>query len=340
MRRGLFVFLMTLVFALYTVCSCSSGLTAAEVLGSIGLSSQAPLFLESKAVTATKFNFEFSLPVKVLTVNVEPQYTVESVTEGEIVEVNFVEDLPKGERFVVDVLVEDEQKNTLNVVVPVRARNDQIPAFTITEVRTEYSSKGKSEFVEIKTKSSGNLGALRLFAAVHSMEKPLFEFPPVEVSAGEYIVVHLRSLEEGLSNETGSNCNASKGTEALENVRDFWVPGSTEVLRKTDAIFFMDQNNKIIDALLLSENDGTSWAKAQVNAAAELFAQQGAWLGNGGYGKTPMPNDALISKSTTITRSICRDETKSDTNRASDWYITASSNATPGKANSVKRYEQ
>ncbi|MDR2149933.1 MAG: hypothetical protein LBO67_03790 [Spirochaetaceae bacterium] len=339
MRKHPVIFLLILFFALYTVCSCSSGRTVTEVLGSIGLSSQVPLFLDSKAVSATKLNFQFSLPVKVLTVNVEPNYAVESVKEGEIIEVNFVEALPEGERLIVDVVVEDDQKNTLNVVVPIRARNDQIPAFTITEVRTEYS-KPKVEFIEIKTKSSGNLGALRLFAAVHSMEKPLFEFPPVEVSAGEYIVVHLRSLEEGLVNETGADRNAAKGTEALDDVRDFWVPGKTKALRKTDAIFFMDQNNKIIDAVLLSETAGTSWAKAQMNTAAELFAQQGAWLGSGGYGKIPIPNDALISKSTTTTRSICRDETKSDTNRAADWYITKSSNATPGKANSIKRYEQ
>ena len=331
MKKHMFLWLSLFC---YIVCSCSSGLTLHELLGSMNLSSQAPLFLGGKALDETKLNFHFSLPVKIIAFNVEPDYRVDSIIEGEIIEVNFVEALPKGERLVVDMLVEDSQKNTLNVLIPIRTRNDSMPAFNITEVRTEYA-KPKSEFIEIKTKSSGNLGALRLFTALHSMEKPLFEFPPVEVSSGEYIVIHLRSLEEGLINETGPDCDLSEGSEA-SNARDFWVPSKTEVLRKTDAVFFMDQDDKIIDAVLLSEDADQAWAKEQLNSAAELFARQGAWFTEAGI---PMPSDALISKNTTVTRSICRDESKGDTNKALDWYITATSGATPGKANSTKRYE-
>jgi hypothetical protein len=326
--------LLSMAFVL-VYSACSSGQT---VLGAVGLSSESPLFIGSKATSATALSFQFSLPVQVVSVHTDPVHTIESVTEGDIVEVNFVESLPGGERLVADVLVEDKQKNTLNVVVPIRARNDRIPLFVITEVRTEYS-KPKVEFIEIKTKNAGNMGGVRLFAAINGMEKPLFEFPPTEVSSGEYIVVHLRSIEEGLINETGTNRDLSKGTEALPDARDFWVPGTKEVLRKTDAVFFMDQDNKVIDALLFSEEGGTAWAKAGLSTAAELLGKQSAWAASTGYGRLPLPNDALISKSTTATRTICRNEMAADSNRALDWYITASSNATPGKPNSTKRYE-
>jgi hypothetical protein len=240
-----------------------------------------------------------------------------------------------GERIMANLLVEDEGGNTLDVLVPVRARNDRIPDFTITELRIE-ATKPDTEFVEIKTKTPGNLGALRLFSASVSMDTPIWEFPPVEVGGDEYVVIHLRSREEGIVNETGADRAASGGTDASPTARDFWVPGSVKLLHKTGAVFFMDQDDRIVDGVLLCEDEAAWQKKEFMGTAAELLNSQRAW--NGTAGAVPGPLDAVASKGTTATRSISRREGLPDTNSKADWYITATSKASPGKPNNPEVY--
>jgi hypothetical protein len=317
---------------IYTACSSSTESTIPQILG---ITAEAPVFLSCKAVSPREITFQFSIPVKVLSLNFDPAVEVEAITEGALVKIDLTQDLSPGIRVTADMVVEDTYKNILNVLVPFRARNDRFPSLIITELRTEYA-KPKVEFVECKILKEGNLGALRLFIASNGIDMPVFELPPVEVKAGEYMVIHLRSLEEGMVNETGADLGASRGTEALPDVRDFWVPDSKKLLRKTDAIFFMDQDDTILDGVLLSESPDTWGTKTALAEAAALLADQQAWLSSG---EGPLgPKDAVASKATTATRTICRNEAVPDSNRAADWYITASSSATPGKPNNLKRY--
>jgi hypothetical protein len=163
----------------------------------------------------------------------------------------------------------------------------------------------------------------------------VFVFPPVEVQAGEYIVVHLRSIEEGLINETGTNRTASAGTEATPSGRDFWRAGSEKLLRKTDAVFLMDQDDKVLDALMLHKEADTAW-KDDLAQAAELLGRQRAW--KAATGTSPQASDAILSDAATLTRTISRNESIPDSNSAADWFITVTSGATPGKLNTDKRY--
>jgi hypothetical protein len=313
--------------------ACSTESAIQKVLGSG--SASAPVFLGYQAVSPEEIDFRFSLPVEVSSLFFEPALDVKSVTGGATVQIHLDRPAVEGERIMANMLVEDEGGNTLDVLVPFRARNARLPAFTITELRTEYSNL-KVEFVEIKTETAGNLGALRLFLASTSMDTPVWEFPPVEVGANEYIVIHLRSKEAGLVDETGTDRAASGGTEALPTARDFWVPGNSEKFRKTDAVFFLDQDDRIPDAVLLCESEA-EWSKKEfMGAAAELLAGQGAWIAAGGG--VPGPQDAVASKNTTATRSISRNQALSDRNGPADWYITAGSKASPGKANNPEVY--
>jgi hypothetical protein len=314
-------------------CTCSPEVELQRVLG---ISAQAPVFLGCKALSPTEIVFRFNVSVKAVSIYFDPPLDIASAEDGSTVRVTLNKAAGSGEKITTDLLVEDERRNTLNVLVPFRTRNDRLPAFLLTEVRTEYKNP-RLEFTEIKTLTPGNLGALRLFAAVAGLAKPLFEFPPVEVKAGEYIVIHLRTLDEESVNETGNDLNVSGGEESIPEVRDFWIPLSAERLRNTDAVFFMDQDDQIVDAVMFSEVPGTSWAKKELSQAAELLGRQGAWLA--GIPETvPGPDDAVNSSTTTPTRTICRDEDSADTNSAVDWYITTDRSATPGKRNNTNRY--
>jgi hypothetical protein len=346
--------LWVLVLGILSLAACSSEDVIEQIVGngtvsridtgpdgeSISTSTTAPVFLGYKALSPTEIAFQFSLPVTVISLNFDPPVEIESVDEGDTVTVNLPEALNGGERFVADLLVEDDRRNTLNVLVPFRARNERLPELLITELRTEVS-KLKVEFVELKALSSGNLGALRLFAATDSVDIPVLEFPPVEVAEGEYLVVHLRSAEAGIVNETGGDLGESGGTETSPESRDFWVPESKERFRKTDAVYLLDQDDRIIDGVLFSETADVWWTKEVLAKTAGFLSEQEAWvsLENSGSGKTvPGPADAVDSSKTTNTRSICRDETVPDSNSAADWYITVTSGATPGKPNNPNRY--
>jgi hypothetical protein len=313
-----------------------------ESAGVLGSRSQAPVFLGCRAASTEALQFRFSRPVEVLAFNASPSLPVESIEGGELIQVNLSDSIPGGESYTVDILVKDGEGNTLNVLVPFRSRNDRMPRLLINELRTEYASsstgKPRIEFVELKAEEEGNLGALRLFIAGNTKKPLVFEFPPAELAAGEYTVLHLRTLEEGTADETGDDLDLSKGYEAGALSRDFWVPGAEKLLHKTDAVYLMDQDDNIIDAVMMSEKADPWWTKDHFVQAADLFHQQGAWVSPDE--EIPGPPAAAITGSSTATRSICRDETVPDSNTAADWYVTVTSGATPGALNNPKRFEE
>jgi len=333
------VFFRTVLGAALVFSACS---TETAIQGVLSGKTSVPLFLECRAVSSTEIAFRFSEPVKMVSLFLEPYSEVLSFEEGKELLVTFTKPFREGEKITADVLVEDEKRNTLNVLVPFRARNDRVPKLLINEVRTTYSNP-RVEFVEFLSQSAGNLGALRLFMAGYSLTQPVYEFPPTEIKAGEYIVLHLRTREEGCVDETGDNLALSGGTEALSTARDFWVPGTAKLLHDDDVVYLMDQDDRIIDAILLSKSGGQSWSKPALATGAELLASQGAWLPSGKENPAPgtyvlTPDDAVNTGTATATRTINRDQTSTKSGRAEYWYITANSSATPGAANNTKRY--
>jgi hypothetical protein len=318
-------------------CSCSTESTLQQILS---VSAESPVFIDCKAVSSRQIVFRFSLPVTVSSLVFDPPQEIDEIQDGQAVMVTLQDLPPGGERVMADILVEDQRGNTLNVLVPFRTRNEDVPLFIITEVRTEYS-KPKAEFVELKMLTAGNLGALRMFIAANGLDTPFFEFPPVAVKSGEYVVVHLRTLDPAVVNETGGDRSATpytKENEAQPNARDFWIPDAKKWLsKKAGAVFFTDQDDHVIDAIVFSEStEGAVWQDEKMAQAAKLLGEAGAWTS--ADGGVPGPADAVLSRNATVTRSICRDEAASDRNSAADWYIAATSGVSPGKPNTTKRH--
>ena len=322
------------------VLSCS---TEGDIQQVLGKSVEAPVFVDCRPVSSTVLSFRFSTPVKVVSLDFDTAVEIDSVEDGREVKVTFTGPLGEGKKVTADILVEDQDRNTLNVIVPFRTRNDRMPALVFNELRTE-NTKPKAEFVEFRTLAPGNLGAMRLFIAGHSLAKPAYEFPPAEVQAGEYIVLHLRTVEDGTADETGDNLALSGGTDAQKDARDFWLPGNSKILHKTDALWLVDQDDRIIDAILMSENLAEEWSAkdSKIASAAEYLGREKAWLPAAGEipesAWFPKPAAALRTTGTTNTRTICRDESIPASPKAGNWYITATSCATPGKPNNPKRY--
>jgi hypothetical protein len=332
MRKYVYYCLAGLCALLGTVCSCSTaGETAAQILGT---RSEAPVFLACKAVSETEIDFEFSLPVTVVSLHFNPAITVESVEDGDTVRVNYTSGPNPGERLTADLVVEDQGGNTINVLVPLSTRNSRIPALVINELRTEQS-KPKVEFIEFKTSAAGNLGALRVYIAGTNKKPLVYEFPPIEVAANEYVVLHLRGTGETTNkDELGAKLDESGGADSCPTARDLWLTETSEMLRKTEAVYVLDQDDNVVDAVMIAENADPWWNKDALAEAADFLFNKGAW--KSAEGKIAGPVDSVVSGKTTTTRTICRKETDND--NAADWYITVNSGATPGKENNPKAY--
>jgi hypothetical protein len=292
---------------------------------------QAAVFLECETVSENEIVFEFSGPVSIVHLFFEPEREIESIEEGDRVKVTLTEGLEPGLRLTADLSAEDEHGNTINEVIHFQVKNTRVPALLINELRTEYS-KPRAEFIEFKTLSAGNLGALRVFAAGNNKKPLVYEFAPVEVKAGEYVVLHLRTLDDSCKDEDGDSLDESGGTDSSPAARDFWIPGSDKLLRKTDAVYVLDQDDNVLDAVMIAEHPDSQWNKYLAEAAEFLF-NKGAW--ESGEGTVCTPADAVDTSGvkSSATKSVSRDETAVNTRTSADWYVTEGSGATPGSQN-------
>jgi hypothetical protein len=339
MKKIIFVFLAVCI----VLGSCSTGEAAAGATSKLlGGSSEALLFLNCRAVSEDEVEFEFNRPVTVKSLNFEPELAVASIEEGGTVKVR-LDKIPKpGTEITAEILAEDTDKNTINVLIPFRARNNRMPELLINEICTETATAAagkKEEFIEFKMKSAGNLGAMRVVIHGNSnaTKQTVYEFSPVEVKKDEYMTLHLRTYNQSSKNEYTDDLDESVGVTASPTGRDFWMPGDTKLLHKTAMIYVLDQDDRVIDAVMLSETTDNWWAKDYFAEAAEFLFKQGAWKSVDG--KIAGPVNAVNTTGTTATRTICRDEYVEDSNTSADWYITATSSATPGKPNNPKRYQ-
>ena len=333
------------IYVLLAVCtvfgSCSTGDAAGAAAKMLGGSSEALLFLNCRAVSEDEIEFDFSRPVTVKSLIFEPVIAVASVEDGSTVKVRLGEIQKPGKEITAEILAEDPDKNTINVLIPFRARNNRMPSLVINEVCTEPASAAagkKEEFIEFKTKSAGNLGAMKIVINSNSnaAKQTIYEFSPVEVKKDEYITLYLRTYNQSSKNEYTDDLGESAGVNASPTGRDFWMPEETKLLHKTAMIYVLNQDGKVIDAVVISENPDNWWAKDYFAETAEFLFSKGAWKSPDG--KVCGPANAVISTKVTATRTICRDETVEDSDTAKDWYITDTSCATPGRPNNPKRY--
>ncbi|MCL1836741.1 MAG: hypothetical protein FWG46_04255 [Treponema sp.] len=295
------------------------------------------VFLAAEVASETEICFEFSVPVQVISLAFNPGLSIESIEEGSTVAVRLAENLAPGLRLECEIAARDEFGKTINVQIPFFIRNYRVPQMVINELRTEFS-RPRSEFIEFKMITAGNLGALRVYIAGNYRAPMVYEFLPVEVQAGEYVVLHLRTLDDECRDEYGSDLAESGGTDSSPDARDFWIPGSAKLLHKTDAVYVADQDDRVLDAVMIAEAPDAWWNRDYFAAAAEFLFAQGAWKSPAGGVCAPADAASSAKIGSASTRSISRDETVPNTSTAADWYVTITGGATPGQPNNPNRF--
>jgi len=295
------------------------------------------VFLGVNIISETEIDFEFTGPVQVTSLSFVPELEIGSIEEGSTVTVLLERSPGPGILIKAVMLAEDEAGNIISVLTSFRSRNYRVPELLINELRTEYS-KPRAEFIEFKILSSGNLGALRVFAAGNYKAPMIYEFPPVEVTAGDYVVLHLRTLEDSCVDELGGQLDESGGKDSCPTARDLWIPGSTKLLHKTDAVYVMDQDDRVLTAVMLSETPDPWWKKDYLITAAGFLFNQNAFKSIEGGICTPIDAVSSANIKSSLTRSISRDETAGNSNTQADWYVTAIGGVSPGLPNNPNYY--
>ena len=249
----------------------------------------------------------------------------ESLPDGSGIRFSLAHSPGPGVKAILSGTVRDANGDTLSFAVPFTGYNERVPRLRISEIRTEYS-KPKVEYIEIVALTAGNLGGVEIFNALNG-DVPVRELPAVEVKAGEYIVWHFRSVEEGLVNEMGS-LDESAGTNSCPTARDFWDAQARSPFKGTNVIWLRERRGgAIMDALLCAESGKADWPTDAARAAALEAVAAGAWRPGA------LIADAASSDGMTPTRTLARDPALTDTDSAADWKVCPKGKCSPGKPN-------
>ncbi|UTC50683.1 hypothetical protein [Treponema sp. OMZ 855] len=234
-----------------------------------------------------------------------------------------------GAPFVLRGSVSDTKHSVLDFALPFEGANTRPAKLRITEIRPLYSSKPKSEFIEFIVMERGNLSGITI-TNVGDKQNPHYQFPVAEVSAGETIVYHWRSVEEGIRDETTAKI-ISGGTQSCPAARDFWGPYTSIPKRNANVILIKaGVNGDIQDAILYctekefaKRGAAPAWNDEALVQAAEAAVASGVW------------RDGAVLKSAVIapitaSKSLVRDA-KAGVNKAGSWTLRDSKQVTMGK---------
>ena len=264
---------------------------------------------------------------------------------GVSVSVNFGADhqLEAGETYILSGVAHDQDGNSLLFQIPFRGYNSKVAGVVLSEVRSGYS-KPKVEYVELYVHRSGDLAGISLYFTNKDFE---YVFPSAKVSAGDYIVLHMRALEgeTGRVDEVGDDLNLSTASESCSDVRDFWAPSTSRIVGTNDVIVLRErQNGKVVDALLYAQSGISDAVSKRLIPVAQQMVDEGVWSGSVDFSTWASGEDL---SDTAITRSLSRqniaaiaDGEKAErpvlVGSSTDWMVVKG--ATPGQANSTERY--
>lgn len=204
--------------------------------------------------------------------------------------------------------VEDICGNTLTLAVPFTGFNSRIPQLVMTEIQTESVSQNKTEknagtyrneFVEFLVLKSGNLAGLELCSGYDGDAKK-YVFPPLEVTAGQVFLVHMRNRGNGCISEEEEELDLAFSSYARNGIRDLWTSSeSTAIGNKTDVIIIRNKaDNRLLDSAMFRASGVEAWTKTMIEYS-QLVDESGI------YESGDIEN-AFVSDGLTATKTLQR----------------------------------
>ena len=204
--------------------------------------------------------------------------------------------------------VEDICGNTLTLAVPFTGFNSRIPQLVMTEIQTESVSQNKTEknagtyrneFVEFLVLKSGNLAGLELCSGYDGDAKK-YVFPPLEVTAGQVFLLHMRNRGNGCISEEEEELDLAFSSYARNGIRDLWTSSeSTAIGNKTDVIILRNKaDNRLLDVTMFRASGVEAWTKTMIEYS-QLVDESGI------YESGDIEN-AFVSDGLTATKTLQR----------------------------------
>lgn len=168
--------------------------------------------------------------------------------------------------------------------------NNHIPKLILTEIMDETRRYTKSkiehkiyEFIEFYALTDGNLSGLKIYSC-NDGESKVFDFPGIDVNAGDFITVHYRknSLDGELCIDEITGDKALCQAEGASNQSwDFYLDNTEARFGASQDIVFLENSNngKILQAILYSKTGKTDWTKDIFKETHKRCIQDGVWKG-------------------------------------------------------------
>lgn len=246
-----------------------------------------------------------------------------------------------GRRYVLEAEARDGHGNAASFAAEFYGYNDRVPPLLINEL-TPRGTDTHPDAVELKALRAGNIGGAVFCLGSPGSYDARLVFPPLEVAAGAFIVVHLKPEGDPAEVDETEDPASSGGKDASGTAWDFWMkdapglPGNNGVLSVCDR-----PGGACLDAVMWSTRTSQSdeqyggFGSEPMRVRAEELASCGAWLASGAR---ISPEDAVSPEGSTGTRSICRSSASTDTNGPGDWHIVPTRKASLGAENSDETY--
>lgn len=281
-----------------------------------------------QVVDNTHLRLEVSKPVKVdhavvVSTKNDESTALSSLAGDDLCQLVFTvpQSLSVGESFLFEGAVFDANGNSLTFSIPFTGFNGAVPRLVFSEVRTKTGTAQvngatvhRSEFVELYALSGGNLSGLELYAA-STGDAMRYLLPPIDVSAGEYIVVHFRQfltsdktpVNEGERiDELGDDFSLATATDHCPTARDLWGNNLKRFFGDADIIVLRNTaNGEILDAFVYAPSDTVGWNDSYETLATQV-CQSGVWQDADGVASCDISSAVKSDLMTTINRTASR----------------------------------
>ncbi|MBQ7167937.1 MAG: hypothetical protein IJR93_13445 [Treponema sp.] len=322
--------------------SCSMGSEDEPGSPGIKIQSAAPPVLESFTVdSADRMTVRFDKEVSVTDATLSPSgggggpvpVSCEDCGDGKTVRMLFAGGTEIGRPYDLNATAGDADGNSLSFRISFDGFNDRPPELILYEVRNAYSSKSnKYEFIRLYCGKGGNLSGLEVLSAGDG-EAKAFAFPPVEVSAGDYVTVHLRKMkgddgswkQAGMTDEDSGDIRASTATDSSDDAWDFWQDNQKSRLSPSDIVMLRRRaDGEVLDALLFRDpkKEADGW-DGKYAPFCRAVADSGAWLDEGGNPSSDYAGAFAAAgiTSSAVTRTIRRRSPDLRPSSAADWEV-------------------
>lgn len=269
--------------------------------------------------------------------------SIEEIDSGFII--NTVEPMEMAAEYRVSGMLEDKVGNTSRFINSIYGLNPNPAELQISEF-VPQGSTSHPDFTELLVTKAGNLAGLTIYDGMEQEFRSRIVLPDCEAALDDYILIHWKP--QGIAveiNETASK-SESGGIDAHAEAWDYWVPESSGLSGNNGAVcvYTTPGSGDMMDAAIYSNRTSASDTKyggfgsASMRDLANAVHDSGLWEFSG---EVPLPEECINPDDSTATRSICRRPAESSEqvlNGKHSWYITATSGATRGYANSTEEY--